>query len=320
MSFIKSALLFLVFIFSLIRAESQPTPKNPTSSRVFSPVIYNPAVTGSKDYFSLNLISGFRDTPSAQLITGEGRLSKKLPAFAGSKQISGYSNIGLGGAFFHEKIGITENSGGMVSFAYHMPVSKNGISFLSFGAAVKGVQNTLHYSSLSDSSLLQPNSKTLYPNLDLGIYFYSARFYAGISSTNLLGNPGDTDSLGFYEIPVSQQYFFHTGYKIILHRSMNIILEPSVFIEADDSSFTKPGNIIHPALKLYLMDFCMGTYYNDSNSVSMFFQYRYPRFFLGAYFEIPRKSSFNIKEPLIEITAGLTFPGKKTRTAFRSRW
>jgi len=295
-------------------------PLNPVSYRIFSPFVFNPAMAGCKDYSSINLIAAFQNKTTSQILSGDTRLSKKGPVYFSSPETKQFSNIGIGGAFFNDLNNASRNVGGAIAASYHIPVSKNNLSFLSFGGTIKGVYNTITNDASSDSLLAIPPKKTFYPNMDLGVYFYNSNFHIGVSSTNIAGNPEAPDSLGRYEIPVSRQFHFQTGYKILLQRSMGIVLEPSVIFETDSFNSIKLFENVNPVVKLYLKDFCIGTYFNDRNSTSFFFQYKYPGVYLGAYFIIPKNSAFYIREPVIELTAGLNIKGKKTRSTNQSSW
>ena len=312
--------IFILTVFFL-KSDGQQVPLNPVSYKFFSPFIFNPAIAGSKDYSSINMLSTIYKNTSSQLISADTRLSKTIPGYFTSEDIRGFRNIGTGLTVFNDLNGNSRNIGAIGAMAYHIPMDKNYLSFLSFGAAVKGVYNYPERSLVNDTVFPVPSmEETFYPNLDLGVYYYNSKLFAGISATNFLGNPEDPDSLGVYGIPLSRQYFFHAGYKILLGRTSNIVLEPSVLINADDSNYREITSNIHPILKLYMMDFCVGYYYSDKSNFSFFFQYRYPRLYLGAFFELPKKSAYYIREPLIEITAGFNFAKKKTRIIDCSRW
>jgi hypothetical protein len=77
---------------------------------------------------------------------------------------------------------------------------------------------------------------------------------------------------------------------------------------------------IHPLVKLYLKDFCLGYYARDNSSLSFFFEYRYPGIYLGAYFDLPKNSAFYRKEPSIELAAGIRLGRGKKRIIPHSRW
>jgi type IX secretion system PorP/SprF family membrane protein len=296
---------------------AQQTPLNPLSYWVFTPYIYNPAMVGSKDYVTLDFNAAFEGKSNAELLSGNARLSRTKPGYFSSPQLKEFNSVGLGGSIFNDKNGNSRNIGINAAGSYQIPLSNKNLSFLSFGAAIKGVYNIL------DSSALEPGNsskKTFYPNVDAGVYYYGTNFFTGVSAINLLGNPGVADTLGNYEIPVSRQYFFTIGYKFIFSKSKNIVLEPSILIDAVDSTFGKIADNINPIIKLYIDNFCIGSYFLSDGNTSFFFQYRYPRFYIGAFYELPRKTAYYKKSPIVEFTLGINFITDKSKLSRQSRW
>ncbi|MBK7713004.1 MAG: hypothetical protein IPJ37_20260 [Bacteroidales bacterium] len=110
------------------------------------------------------------------------------------------------------------------------------------------------------------------------------------------------------------------GYKFLLSKSQNIVLEPSVLIDATDSTFSDIVDNINPIIKLYVDNFCIGSYFLSDGNTSFFFQYRYPRVYLGAFYELPRKTAYFKKSPIVELTLGLNFQVDKSRFSKRSHW
>ena len=178
-------------------------------------------------------------------------------------------------------------------------------------------------SNILDSAtvgLMNSSKKTLYPDFDLGIYYFDTKFFTGLSTTNLLRNTKNNDTVGNRQIPVSRQYFFTAGYKILLIKSLNIVLEPSVLINAFDSTLKDIPDNINPILKLYLDNFCVGTYFLSHGKTSFFFQYKYSMFYIGAFFELPKKSPYFKRKPLVEFTAGINIQIDKSRYSPHNHW
>lgn len=311
-----SICIFFIFILSFEVSVGQQVPLNPISYRIFSPFVFNPAIAGSKDFFSVDLIGYWQGKSESQILSGNTRLKKTVPGYFSSPDAFQFTNIGVGGYLFNEKNGSNRNLGIGASSSYHFTLDKQSLSFLSVGASVKGVYNI--YSG--DPDLAKPSKNTFYPNLDLGVYYYSPALFAGLSTTNFLGNPGDPDTLGIYGVPVSRQYFFLAGYKIILSRSLNIVLEPSIIINTDDSFSEKITDILEPQLKLYLENFCVGTYFNDYSKISFFLQYRYPGFYIGTFFQIPRDSPYYKKELTAELAVGINLSGVRSGSGGHYHW
>lgn len=314
---ISRILLTCIFVFPFSITYGQQTPLNPMSYWVFTPYIYNPGMIGSKDFISIGFNAAFEGNSNSQLFSGNTRLSKTRSGYFSSPDIVEFKNIGIGGSLYRDLKGISRNIGISASGSYQIPLNTRQLSFLSFGITVKGVYNTLDNDSVGPAHSFK---KTFYPDFDLGIYYYGTSFFAGLSATNILGNPFKSDSLEIFRIPESRQYFFTAGFKILLSKPMNIVLEPSVLIFAHDSTLSKIADNINPIIKLYLEDFCFGSSFSSAKKISFFAQYRYPKFYVGAYYEIAKKTPYFKKSPLVEFTLGLNIQPDKSRLSNHSHW
>jgi type IX secretion system PorP/SprF family membrane protein len=308
------ALLLVSYSYSSL---AQQTSLNPLSYWVFTPYIYNPAMVGSRDYMTLDFNAAFQAKSNSQILAGNTRLSKTKPSYFSSPQLKEFNGVGLGGSVFNDLNGTSHNIGISAAGSYQIPLGAKDLSFLSFGASVKGVYNMFD-TNVTEAGTQSKN--TFYPNVDAGIYYYGTNFFTGISAVNLLGNPGKKDSLGNYQIPVSRQYFFIIGYKFLLSKALNIVLEPSILLDVQDSTFGKIEDNINPIIKLYIDNFCIGSYFLSDGNTSFFFQYRYPKFYVGAFYELPRKTAYYKKPPIVELTLGFNFRTDKSRFAKRSQW
>ncbi|MCU0474401.1 MAG: PorP/SprF family type IX secretion system membrane protein [Bacteroidales bacterium] len=312
----KSALFILVFSLSFNPSQGQQTPNYPLSYRIFSPQIFNPAIVGSKDYFAIDLITGKCGESNSQVLSGNLRLEKSHEGYFSSSGAPEFTNIGVGGFLFNDFSGLWRNIGIGGSASYHLPLGKDALSFLSVGASAKAVFNK--YSG--DPDLGESAQSMFFPNFDAGVYYYNANLFAGLSATNLLGQPKDSDTLDSYTIPVSRQLFFQIGYKVVLIKSWNLILEPSLIMNSDDSFSGEVLDMIEPALKLYADNFCVGTYFNDFDKTSVFFQYKYQALYIGTYFEMQNGSPF-YKTPLrAELILGLNLSKVKSGISRHNHW
>jgi type IX secretion system PorP/SprF family membrane protein len=316
----KRVIVIVILVTFFVPAFSQQVPQYPVSYRIFSPFIFNPAMAGSKDFSSVDLIAGIQGESNSQLISANSRLTKKGQSYFMSPNNKKYSGFGVGGYLFNEKKSPSRNIGIGASGSYQLPLDEQSVSFLSFGVGVRGIYNITDSVSFSDPALNIPGKKIFYPNFDIGMYYYGPNLFAGISAVNLLGNPEDPDSSGVFRLPVNRHYFFAGGYKIILSKSLDIVLEPSVILNLDESFFQKKVEYLEPMLKLYIQGFCMGTYFYDFDYISFFFQFKYPKFYVGTYFEIPRNTPFYKKDINIELTFGLNFTVLKSRNLKYYHW
>jgi type IX secretion system PorP/SprF family membrane protein len=313
-----AALVISFFTFLLFAQiiSGQTTPLHPVSYRVFTPFIFNPAIAGSKDFFSADFLAGKNGESNYQLLSGSARLGKTLPGYFSSPGATEFSKVGIGGSIFNETDGIARNAGISGTASYHIQLDNNELSFFSIGVTAKGVYND--YSGNTD--LNDSSRSTFFPNIDAGVYFYSTSLFAGVSVTNILGSPENEDSLRIYSIPVSQQLFFQLGYKFVISRALNIVIEPSVIINSDLNFTGETSDMIEPMLKVYAGNFCAGTYFYDFDKYSVFFQYKYPKFYIGTYFELTKGSPF-YKSPILgEVALGINFSAIKHGSARFNHW
>jgi type IX secretion system PorP/SprF family membrane protein len=318
MKSIKNVLIFAFFLnaISVFPGYGQQVPDYPVAYRIYNPFIFNPAIAGSKDFTSADLLLSNFGNSNSQLASGNLRISKSKKEYFTSLSTPEFTKIGVGGYFFNELNDSSRNLGFGATGSYHLQLDKNALSFLSFGLTVKAVSNDYN----GNTDLNKPAEKTFYPNIDAGVYFYTSGFYAGISATNILGNPNEPDSLGYYTIPCTRQFFLHGGYKFVLSKSLNILLEPFLIVNSDDKFSGKISEMIKPGLKIYAGNFCTGTYFNDFNKISFLLQYKYSKMYIGTYFEITYKEPFYKQPILAEIAIGVNLSAIKSGFPRRNHW
>jgi type IX secretion system PorP/SprF family membrane protein len=298
------------------KVSAQHTPYTPISNRVFTPFIINPAIAGSKDFMAIDLAATIQRDDFSQLLSSNSRIAKRGPRYFGAPVGKSFTNIGVGGALFNDHSGPSRNIGVSAAASYHIPLNDKNISFVSAGLAVKGIYNIID--SIPDLGV--PGKESIIPNFDAGIYLYSQNLYAGVSVTNLLGSLLDSADMALYNIPVSRQYFFLAGYKLVLSRSLNIVLEPSLIINLDDSLKFNSKESYNPMLKLYMDAFCLGAYLHDYNNLTFFFQYKFPKLYIGTLIDFPRDVPFYRRDLTVEIAAGFNFGGVAKTSGSRYHW
>jgi type IX secretion system PorP/SprF family membrane protein len=299
----RNLLIFLVVISFLPDAAAQQTPLTPVCSRVFTPVIINPAIAGSKDFWAIDLSAVIQGTDKSQLLSSNTRIAKKGPKYFGAPVSKDFTRIGIGASLFNDNVGTSQSIGFITAASYHLPLNNKNLSFISGGIAIKGFENILD--SIPETET--PQKVSIIPNADVGIYYYGQKFYAGVSAVNLFGNLLDSEELATYKMPVSREYFFISGYKIVLVRSLNVVIEPSIIIHLNDSLNFNERDSYNPVLKLYMEGFCLGAYFHDYSKLTFFFEYKFPRLYLGTLVDFPRSAPFYKKELVVELAAGINF-------------
>lgn len=264
---LKNILLACTGVLSLsLSLSAQHTPYNPISSRVFTPFIINPAITGSKDFLALDLSATIQGDDFSQILSGNSRIAKKGPRYIGAPVAKSFTRFGTGVTLFNDVSGPSRNLGLSIASSYHIPLNDKNLSFLSAGIALKGIYNMMD--SIADPGA--PARNAFIPNADAGIFLYGQKFHVGLSATNILGSMTDSTEMSIYNIPVSRQYFFIAGYKIVLSKSLNIVFEPSLIVNLDDSLDFSDKNSYNPMLKLYMDAFCIGSYLHSYDNLTLF--------------------------------------------------
>lgn len=159
------------------------------SQYMFNTLAVNPAYAGSRNVISATALlrsqwTGIAGAPKTSTFTIDAPLKDK--------------RIGVGLQIFNDKLGITSSTGAVVSYAYRIRMEK---ATLSFGMQGSASQYTANFSNIS----LQPTTEVYDPafandvkkvlfNVGTGVYYNSDRFYAGLSSPELLNNRLSSDT------------------------------------------------------------------------------------------------------------------------------
>jgi type IX secretion system PorP/SprF family membrane protein len=236
---------------------------------MFNSLVYNPAYAGSSDFMNIGLLhrsqwfTHIEGAPISQTFTLHTPLNN--------------NKVGVGGALLHDKIGPTRTVGITLDYAYRIPVGLTGK--LAFG-----LQGSIANWSADWKKLLinEPNDPAFnytpnswLPNFGVGIYYYTRKFYAGLSCPNLLEHDLRTDKVNTaLYARQSRHYYFTIGGAIPL-RGNALMLKPSMLIKnvgidskfKSDEEFKKIGAPTSVDMDLALLfneTFWIGTAYRTA--------------------------------------------------------
>jgi type IX secretion system PorP/SprF family membrane protein len=184
----------------------------------------NPAFAGSHDALSTTISYrdqwvGFKDSPKSY------NLSVHTPV--------NNDRIGLGLLVEKNSIGIFKETSILGNYAYRMELSDGKLALgLGFGLTVLNTAwNELVAADADDAQLINYPTLSVLPNFSMGAYYYTKKYYIGISIPRLLSYELDK-STGKYKIDSNfsgSNYFFSAGYEVGL--SSQIKLLPSLLIK-----------------------------------------------------------------------------------------
>lgn len=206
------------------------------SQYMFNGLFINPAYSGTHKYWEATALHrsqwvGLDGAPTSQMIAIDGPLMDE--------------KLGLGAIISHDKIGDTEQFEFSANGSYHLDLDSERKNRLSFGIRA-GFTN--YTARLDETFVFDENDPVFNTNIDhkfvpkvgAGVYFYSERFYAGLSVPTLFA--GDKalqikpDSIfnGTDKEYFEKHWFFNTGYVFTL--SENLILKPSVLVKYEPAA------------------------------------------------------------------------------------
>jgi len=193
---------------------------------MFNTLVINPAYAGYRETQNISLLhrdqwTGFDGAPKTQSLIVDG-------AFGDNKK------VGLGLSIINDKAGLQRQTSAHANYAYRIPVGED--ARLAFGISVGLGQFTLNSSSANLQDETDPNfadKQTFFvPEARFGIHYSNAKFYAGLSATNLISNSINYEQVGKNTIARrGRNYFLTAGYLVDLNS--NFKFKPSFLIRED---------------------------------------------------------------------------------------
>ena len=192
----------------------------------------NPAYSGTHGYWTTNGLFrtqwvGFDGAPQTIYLGAEGMIGRK-------------QNAGLGFSFFHDKIGLDRVTDLSANYAYHIRLNDEQ----TFSIGIKA--GAFFYKSLLGTAILTDNGDPIYssgdvqgvvPRAGLGVYWYSADYFIGLSVPTLVAI--DDRAGGFNFSPGNDgiqkaHYYGHFGY--VFRLDNDIDLKPSILLKYQPSA------------------------------------------------------------------------------------
>jgi len=194
---------------------------------MYNTISVNPAYAGSRNVMS---IVGLH---RSQWVGLEG--APRTQTFSLHTPVGESQKVGVGLSLVNDEIGPTQETYIDIDFSYTIKTSDEG--HLAFGLKGGGHLLDVNFDKLSKFDISDPRfqqniDNKFSPNIGVGVYYYTEKFYAGLSVPNLL----ETDHFDESNISSSQgssviaeeraNYYFITGYTFDL--SSNLKFKPAL--------------------------------------------------------------------------------------------
>lgn len=283
----KKALFFALYLFCVSNVKGQDNLRS--TQYIFNGILFNPAVSGIENYIDAKIgyrkqWTGLEGAPTSQYISinapiGDNYVRSSVNSFSQEGYnpmsrafINSYTaaepHHGIGLYAITDKAGRIRNTSLQLSYAYHIGLTNmlnlavgagGGISSLSID-----VDNII-VEQPDDPLFMADNNNLIRPDLSVGLWLYSAQFFAGVSGKQTFGKTAqivnNQQVQKAYQLAV---FYGSAGYKFFLDEEIAAI--PSVLI----TYWTNAPVAIDANLKFAFKDkFWLGGGFRNNDSYSM---------------------------------------------------
>ena len=222
----KIGILFIFFYICIIDLHSQQDPQY--THYMYNMNVINPAYAGSRGTLSISALYrtqwvGLDGSPETATLAIHAPVGK---------------NLALGFSVIADEIGPVKEQNIYADISYTLTTSEEGR--LAFGLKGGITLQDIGLVSLllpqdPNDPLFADNVNEVYPNFGAGIYYYTDKFYAGLSAPNLLETVHfEKDGGTLSKASEKMHYFFTTGYVFDLSESLKF--KPSAMAKAVSGS------------------------------------------------------------------------------------
>ncbi len=230
------------------------------SQYMFNKLAVNPGYAGSRELLSADILYRY------QWVNIDGA-PKTISASIHSPLNN--PNLAVGLNIYNDKIGPMSSTGAMATFAYRIIFPKGKLSFgLQAGVKSSGFDwNKFVADDNADPFLSNPVKKKVVPDANFGIYYYSDKFYAGLSSHQLLQNQTliVTDSTGSTQFTKLLTHFYGMS-GVAIPIGENVVFRPSILAKFVVNA---PPQLDLNASFLFAKTLWLGASYRTERAVSL---------------------------------------------------
>ncbi|GAA0564855.1 PorP/SprF family type IX secretion system membrane protein [Chitinophaga japonensis] len=211
------------------------------SQYAFNGLSVNPAYAGYKEMWFLNATyrQQWTSLPGAPK-TGSISIDGVAPAPD--------NRVGLGLQFMYDKLGPQQALALYANYAYRIPLDETGNRRICLGIGAGATQysvdgTALTYNDDNDQAIPPGVARKIVPDFRFGVYFFTPRFYAGLSAMDLLSEINDGTRYSwkgndYATIKKIRHYYLTLGTMFPL--SEHVSFKPSLLVKED---FKGPTNL-----------------------------------------------------------------------------
>ena len=249
-------ILWVFFVTGLLTIESFSQQDPQYTQYMYNMNIVNPAYAGSRETLSLGVLGRFQWTG----------LNGAPETYTASIHAPLSNKVGLGLSAIADENGPLKEQNIYADFSYTLETSEVGRLALGLKAGV-----TLKQVGLFSLTRVEPNDDAFNdnvnsadPNFGAGAFFYTDKFYVGLSAPNILEVAhAEFENGAISKVSEKMHYFLTTGYVFDLNK--NVKFKPSILVKATSGS---PVSMDFSSNFLFYERFELGASYRLDDAIS----------------------------------------------------
>jgi len=308
-------LVLVLLTGSRVFAQQQPL----YSQFTFNKYLFNPAVAGSENISVVKMTAyeqwvGFKGAPKFHTVTFDTRIfqQNRRPRRNIRRKLKLFKpgTVGTGVQLFNEKYGTLTHTGMNATYAFHM---KMGSQQLSFGLSPVLSNLGLNSSEIvlsdeqADVLLLGDKTRRWILDFNFGAYLSAKDYYAGYSVHNVSKSSVQWGGSIEENYGIGRLHYFMGGYKYSYNR--NLVFEPGMLIKL--SEVNRSQNQLDISVKgIINQEYWGGLSYKTGNTLSLLGGLQLDRYFFAYAFDMTlskiRKTNYGSHEILLAVQLGET--------------
>lgn len=219
---IKHSIIILLCCFGFqTKAQYQPQ----FTQYMFNEMIINPAYAGARECLSATALyrnqwAGIEGAPVTESFSIHAPIVNQ--------------KMGLGLSIINDKITVMRNTGVFANYAYRIQLPKGKLSFGLQAGFVNHIEklSELTPGQLDDPQFASNTPKLILPNAGFGVFYYTPKFYAGISIPKLISNTVDaSETKKVTNKADAANWNWHITAGYVANLSESIKLKPTVMLK-----------------------------------------------------------------------------------------
>jgi type IX secretion system PorP/SprF family membrane protein len=302
----KKWILAVISIGSLVACTPANAQQDPMYSLyMFNGLAVNPAYAGSRERTAITAIyrnqwTGLEGAPKTAVLSGHAPLSNE--------------KLGLGLTLVNDRISVFNTFSLTGSYAYRIRFKNKGKLSFGINSTLNNFRanwGTLALSDENDNVFNGARSNAFSANFGAGVYYYSERFYAGVSVPHILNMSLSEHFSAEGTNMVARQwkhYFFTTG--AVFDLGENTKFKPSVLCKYTKNA---PFQADLSAAFLFKEAIWVGASYRTGDAITFMSEYVFSKGVrVGYAYDLTTSQLSNYTSGTHEVMIGIEFSKKET--------